>query len=96
MDYNGFPKVSIPEFVERYRSLYPKLAMLVDESGMDYASFFSMRKAARLLGVSTRTLQRWIEQGVLNARGIGRGRLHAEDIEYLLTEGRPRKGNGRC
>jgi hypothetical protein len=81
------------EFVERFRARYPLLAMLIEEKGMEYESFFSMRKTERLLGVSTRTLQRRIKRGELKARGIGRGRFHAEDLEYLIREGRPRRGN---
>lgn len=72
------------DFVERFRARYPLLAMLIEEKRMSYESFFTLRKTERLIGVSTRTLQRKIKRGELNVRGIGRARFHAEDLEYLI------------
>lgn len=81
-----------PDFVEPFRARYPGLALLIEEKQMDYELFFSMRKTGKLFGVSTRTLQRRVQQEEIKIRGIGRGRLHAEDLEFLIREGRPRKG----
>ena len=63
---------------------------------MDYESFFSFRKTEKLFEVSTRTLQRRIREEELKVRGIGRGRLHAEDLERLIREGRLRKLNKKA
>jgi hypothetical protein len=74
-----------PDFAERFRARYPLLAMLIEEKGLNFESFYSMRKTERLIGVSTRTLQRKIKRGEVKVRGIGRARFHAEDLENLIA-----------
>jgi len=45
-------------------------------------------EAARVLGVSTRTLHRWAKQGVLKPIKIGRVRIYPKSqLERFLTKG---------
>jgi hypothetical protein len=62
MNQEATAKFPTPDFVGRFRAQYPLLAPLIEEKGMDFESFFSMRKTEELLGVSTRTLQRRVQQ----------------------------------
>jgi len=64
--------------------------MMFDTQGLptgqqDYARFFTIGEVARNLGVSTRTVQRWIDSGELVAHRFGRmvGIAEGDLIRFL-------------
>ena len=61
----------------------------IDQGGPDAPRLYSMVDTARLLGVSTRTVQRLIEQGTLDHVRVGRRVLIPTDaIEATLVQRR--------
>ena len=54
----------------------------------DAAQYLRARGVARLVGVSERTVKRWIAEGTLPSVKIGGARLVAKsDLERLLSQG---------
>lgn len=73
-----------PELVDAIEDL---VAARVDEAlaerdGADGSPWMSYPKAAEYLGVSERTLERWVERKRLRSHALGRRRLlHRDDLD---------------
>lgn len=64
---------------------YPLLEALLREKGLTLTGIYTVRDAAQIFGVSTRTIQEWVRAGRLVARDLpGRGRFLSEDVELFL------------
>ena len=72
-----------PQHVARY----PLLEALLEQKGLELKGIYTVRDAARIFGVSVRTIQDWVRNGKLLARDLpGRGRFLSEDLERSLQD----------
>jgi excisionase family DNA binding protein len=77
-----------PQHVARY----PLLEALLEQKGLELKGIYTVRDAARIFGVSVRTIQDWVRDGKLLARDLpGRGRFLSEDLERFLQESARRR-----
>jgi excisionase family DNA binding protein len=66
-------------------SATPLLDSLLCQKGMKPMGIYSVRDAAKLFGVTSRTIQDWIRDGKMPARDLpGHGRFLVEDLEAFL------------
>ncbi len=64
---------------------YPLLESLLEQKGLKLLGIYTVRDAAKIFGVSRRTIQEWVRDGKLIARDLpGRGRFLSEDLEQFL------------
>lgn len=72
---------------------YPLLESLLKPKGLSFRGIYTMRDAAQIFDVSTRTLQEWVRDSKLVARELpGRGRFLSEDLELFLRGSLRRRG----
>jgi excisionase family DNA binding protein len=72
-----------PQHVARY----PLLEALLEQKALELKGIYTVRDAARIFGVSVRTIQDWVRNEKLIARDLpGRGRFLSEDLERFLRE----------
>jgi excisionase family DNA binding protein len=66
-------------------SSYPLLEPILRQKGLTLQGIYTGGDAARIFGVSIRTIQDWIREGKLRARDLpGRGRFLSTDLEVFL------------
>jgi hypothetical protein len=66
-------------------SSYPLLESILRQKGLTLQGIYSGGDAARIFGVSIRTIQDWCREGKLRARDLpGRGRFLSTDLEAFL------------
>ncbi len=66
---------------------YPLLQALLAQGALPLQGIYTNRDAARIFGVSVRTIQDWSRDGKLRTRDLpGRGRFLSEDLEAFLRE----------
>ncbi len=74
---------------------YPLLERLLAEKGLRLKGIYTVRDAAEIFSVSTRTIQDWIRAGKLHSRVLpGRGRFLSQDLELFLEQSLNRKQGG--
>jgi excisionase family DNA binding protein len=72
---------TIPEQSQKY----PLLTALLEQRTLALQGLYSIRDAAKIFGVSTRTIQEWCRDGKLPSRDLpGRHRFLSEDLEQFL------------
>jgi hypothetical protein len=65
--------------------LYSLLEPILRQKGLRLQGIYTNRDAARIFGVSVRTIQDWCRDGKLMSRDLpGRGRFLSEDFEAFL------------
>jgi transposase len=66
-------------------SSYPLLEPILKQKGLTLQGIYTGADAARIFGVSIRTIQDWCREGKLRARDLpGRGRFLSTDLEAFL------------
>lgn len=66
-------------------SRYPLLEPLLAAAGLPLQAIYTIRDAARIFGVTPRTIQERCRDGKLTSRDLpGRGRFLSEDLETFL------------
>lgn len=70
--------------------LYPHLHVLLRMRKMAFAEAYTRKQIRVLLGISEKTLQRWIDQGRLEIYGLPDVCASAADIEKCLIDCRSR------
>jgi hypothetical protein len=64
---------------------YPLLEPILRQKGLAPQGIYSGRDAARIFGVSVRTIRDWCREGKLRSRDLpGRGRFLSTDLETFL------------
>ena len=71
-------------------ALYPHLHVLLRLRKMAFAEAYTRKETRQILGVSEKTLQRWIDQGRLEIYGLPDVCASAADIEKCLNDCRSR------
>jgi len=71
-------------------TLYPHLHVLLRMRKMAFAEAYTRKGTREILGVSEKTLQRWIDQGRLEIYGLPDVCASAADIEKCLIDCRSR------
>jgi len=72
---------------------HPLLESLLTQRGMKLKAIYSIRDAAQLFQVTTRTIQDWVSEGKMTCRDLpGRGRFLSEDLEAFLQGSRRTHG----
>jgi hypothetical protein len=67
--------------------LYSLLEPILRQKGLALQGIYTNRDAARIFGVSVRTIQDWCRDGKLVSRDLpGRGRFLSEDFELFLQK----------
>lgn len=58
--------------------------------------WMNMTEAAKYLGISRRTIYRWIDKGIIKVYEIGPGvkRIKKEDLDRILSGEMAREGEG--
>jgi excisionase family DNA binding protein len=65
---------------------FPLLESVLANRGLQPCAIYSLREAAKVFGVSSRTLQDWISGKKLRARKLpGHGRFLPQDLEEFLA-----------
>jgi hypothetical protein len=65
--------------------IYPLLEPILMQKGLKFQGIYTNQDAARIFGVSVRTIQDWCRDGKLISRDLpGRGRFLSEDFEVFL------------
>jgi excisionase family DNA binding protein len=74
---------------------YPLLTALLEQREFPLQGLYTVRDAAKIFGVSTRTIQEWCRDGKLLSRDLpGRNRFLSEDLEHFLqTSVKTREGS---
>jgi hypothetical protein len=66
---------------------YPLLEPILKQKGLTLLGIYTNGDAARIFGVSVRTVQDWCRGGKLLSRDLpGRGRFLSEDFELFLQK----------
>jgi transposase len=66
-------------------SFFPLLEPVLRQKGIALQGIYTGRDAARIFGVSIRTIQDWVREGKLRSRDLpGRGRFLSVDLEAFL------------
>jgi excisionase family DNA binding protein len=66
-------------------SPYPLLEPILRQKGLTLKGIYTGGDAARIFGVSVRTIQDWCREGKLRSRDLpGRGRFLSTDLEAFL------------
>jgi len=64
---------------------YPLLEPILRQRGLALQGIYTGADAARIFGVSVRTIQDWCREGKLRSRDLpGRGRFLSADLEAFL------------
>ena len=72
---------------------YPLLEALLGTQGLPVKATYTMPDAAKIFGVSRRTLENWVKSGKLFYRDLpGHARFLAEDLEDFLRSSKRHKG----
>jgi excisionase family DNA binding protein len=58
-------------------------------------SFYSIKELANILGVSTRTIRRWIKAGKLRAHRLGHVRIAQDDLQDFIARHEIRRDGDR-
>lgn len=71
-------------------AIYPHLHVLLRMRRMAFAEAYTRKETREILGISEKTMQRWIEHGRLNIYGLPDVCTSAADIERCLVDCRSR------
>ena len=64
---------------------YPLLESLLEQKGLRLQGIYTLRDAAKIFGVSRRTIQEWVRDEKLIVRDLpGRSRFLSEDLQQFL------------
>jgi Helix-turn-helix domain len=67
--------------------IYALLEPILKQKGLQLQRIYTNQDAARIFGVSVRTIQDWCRDGKLVSRDLpGRGRFLSDDFELFLQE----------
>jgi transposase len=73
----------------------PLLERLLFEKSLQLKGIYTNKDAAKIFGVSTRTIQDWLRSHKLRSRDLpGRGRFLSQDLELFLQESVKRQRGG--
>ena len=67
-------------------SLFPQLNVLLELRGLQFKPAFSREETLNILGISAKTLTRWIHQGRISDWGLPGICASADGIERCLTD----------
>jgi len=74
------------------QTAYPLLERVLFEMGLPLKGIYTTKDAAKIFGVSIRTIQDWCREGKLIPRDLpGRGRFLSADLEEFLQRSLTRK-----